>query len=609
MAVAGSEFVWARLDFAGSPLLTATSGAEALSTFSQAWTYLYGAGGDDDLSGTFRAALAGGPGADRLQSGGLMAGGDGDDVLIATFFGSYALDGGPGDDLAELRFSSVSRQTSGVVFVGTPNGATSYGSATESSFSPPLPNLVSVTWSGIERFRIDATGLNDLLTGGAGDDQLNGLGGDDVLDGGPGADVLDGLFGADTLTGGDGDDVLQGGGQSDVMNGGGGDDIVIVDPLSGADVADGGPGEDMLIISPQVNQQAFTFTFTPNGTLGGAQWRNFEIVTIIGSTLNDVITAGPGNDLLGGSLGSDDLRGGSGDDILDGGPGRDRLFGEQGDDVLTIDFGFGDDELDGGDGIDRLGINIAPHRQDVVFDMAPSGLQAIVGSPGQLVPPADYTVVKWSGMERATFISGGGADRLTGAGDADYFNGGAGADRLIGAGGDDVLFGGVGIDLLDGGPGDDVLSGSDVRPIDLLAASNAAEALADLTAFLAADLPTFGWSSEPNTLVGGPGDDIPITSGAAQDRLDGGDGVDLLVLTLAAFGSPEGVTLTNPGAATLGNVSWAGVERFHITASQTDDRLASGASEQSANRHRRQQRFERSQRGRQRGCDRPIHRS
>jgi Ca2+-binding RTX toxin-like protein len=78
---------------------------------------------------------------------------------------------------------------------------------------------------------------------------------------------------------------------------------------------------------------------------------------IVGSSLNDTINAGGGDDLVCG-LGGDDgqINGGLGEDKLDGGAGNDRLRGDvsfpPGSGLAAV--GGDDDVLYGGSGDDRL---------------------------------------------------------------------------------------------------------------------------------------------------------------------------------------------------------------------------------------------------------------
>jgi Ca2+-binding RTX toxin-like protein len=95
---------------------------------------------------------------------------------------------------------------------------------------------------------------NDLLNGGAGDDDLSGGNGDDILtagagndtlSGGNGNDILNGDAGNDSLSGGNGDDVMDGGAGNDDLSGGNGDDILIGG--TGHDVMTGGNGSDLFV--------------------------------------------------------------------------------------------------------------------------------------------------------------------------------------------------------------------------------------------------------------------------------------------------------------------------------------------------------------------------
>jgi serralysin len=136
-----------------------------------------------------------------------------------------------------------------------------------------------------------------------------------------------------------------------------------------------------------------------------------------GTTGNDVIDGGNGNDAILGLTGDDTLNGGNGNDVFDGGGGNDSLTGGNGNDLLygsvgtdTLVGGNGRDSLDGGAGDDALD-------------------------------------------------GGNGDDSLAGGAGDDELNGGNGGDSLAGGAGDDALDGGNGRDTVNGGTGDDVLTG------------------------------------------------------------------------------------------------------------------------------------------------------
>ncbi len=155
---------------------------------------------------------------------------------------------------------------------------------------------------------INGTSGNDSLLGTNAADNLSGLAGNDSLQGGGGYDEL---------TGGDGDDLLAdslGGGQ---LQGGAGNDTLTL-ALSGAGTnfpyAYGGDGNDSIIATGRHNNG---YSLQAFGEAGND--------TLSGSTDNDYLDGGSGNDSVLDDIGNDNLRGGGGTDVLDGGAGNDTL--------------------------------------------------------------------------------------------------------------------------------------------------------------------------------------------------------------------------------------------------------------------------------------------
>ncbi|MEQ1493511.1 MAG: hypothetical protein ABL932_23495, partial [Terricaulis sp.] len=106
-------------------------------------------------------------------------------------------------------------------------------------------NVDDMIYTGSGNFTGRGNGLNNVITGGNGADNLDGVGGNDMLIGGNGID---------TLTGGAGDDLLIGGAGNDSMNGGNGNDRFIFTGAFGADTINGfdaNPtgGQDLLDVS------------------------------------------------------------------------------------------------------------------------------------------------------------------------------------------------------------------------------------------------------------------------------------------------------------------------------------------------------------------------
>lgn len=103
----------------------------------------------------------------------------------------------------------------------------------------------------------------------------------------------------------------------------------------GPDLLTGGPGSDVIV------------GLDGDDVIDGGGGRDF----ICGGNGDDIVGGGPGRDRIKGMGGDDELSGGPGKDRLIGGKGRDDLAGEGGKDTLT--GGPGPDTTDGGSGVDR----------------------------------------------------------------------------------------------------------------------------------------------------------------------------------------------------------------------------------------------------------------
>ncbi|WP_433649819.1 M91 family zinc metallopeptidase [Micromonospora zamorensis] len=138
------------------------------------------------------------------------------------------------------------------------------------------------------------------------------------------------------------------------------------------------------------------------------------------------IRGGAGDDhvMVGGDVGAVTVLGSSGDDRIHTGAGDDVVFG--GDGADTIESGAGDDHVSGSHGQDYLATS--------------AGQDRVIGGLGQ-----------------DTLYAGSGDDRLSGGDHHDYLDGGRGADSLDGGRGADVLSGGRGDDTIAGGAGDDTI--------------------------------------------------------------------------------------------------------------------------------------------------------
>ena len=223
------------------------------------------------------------------------------------------------------------------------------------------------------------------------------------------------------------------------------DDPIIATGTSGDDELLGGSGDD--ILSGGRGNDTLQ-GFAGNDSLSGG--RGADLLS--GGAGDDTLRGGRDNDVLDGGEGNDSLRGGRGDDALDGGAGDDTLHGGRGEDVLSggdgddkLHGGRGEDVLSGGDGDDELH---GGRGEDVINGGA--GNDAIHEGRGDDV------------------LGGGdGDDLIFGARGTDVISGGAGNDSLRGGRGKDTLDGGEGDDELRGGRGDDTFvfegaSGNDI---------------------------------------------------------------------------------------------------------------------------------------------------
>jgi Ca2+-binding RTX toxin-like protein len=368
---------------------------------------------------------------------------------------------------------------------------------------------------------IDGFSGNDRLDGGLGNDTIRGAGGHDVLKGDAGDDELVGGFDRDVIRAGAGDDLIryaQGTelAAGELVDGGAGFDTVLmlggvydftdadlmnVEALRFASSAtakltrpmlldieritlDGAPGDtptlaldgtgnwvlDAFDLVAATGTQLKVQLLTPGARLFGREsgsGRPEDFVT--GSSGQDTVILGggddtalgeAGNDILDGGEGDDSLRGGAGNDIIDGGDGADALVGDAGNDMLrgkagndsmlggegadTLDGGSDGDEMRGGTGDDVYLVD-STSGDEALEDDSPSGGYDTV------VTTVDYQI--GAGIEALT----GNAVNISLHGNAagNLVTGGAGSQTLNGHGGNDTLVGGLGTDHLTGGAGAD----------------------------------------------------------------------------------------------------------------------------------------------------------
>ncbi|MFG6429183.1 VCBS domain-containing protein [Roseateles sp. LYH14W] len=361
--------------------------------------------------------------------------------------------------------------------------------------------------TALASYTLAANVENLRLTGGSASGTGNTL--DNVITGGTGNDSLYGLAGTDTLSGGDGSDLLDGGTGNDALSGGAGDDLYNVDAVGDSVTEAAGEGTDEVrttLTSYTLGAHVENLSYS-NAAFNGVGTGAF---TGTGNALDNTITGGSGNDTLTGGGGNDTLIGNAGADQLDGGTGADAMTGGLGDDTYTVD--------DAADTVTELG-----------------------GGGTDTVRTALTVYALGANVENLVFT--GSAD-ATGTGN-DEFNaltGGSGNDSLSGGLGNDTLAGGAGNDLLDGGTATDTADYSaETNAVSASLASGTATdgsggsdtfvSIENLTGGAGGD--TLVGDSGANRLDGGLGNDS-ITGGAGNDTLIGGGGIDTAIYSASS---------------------------------------------------------------------------
>jgi Ca2+-binding RTX toxin-like protein len=228
---------------------------------------------------------------------------DGNDTLEGND-GDDTLDGGNGIDVA--------------AFTGDVAASVNLGLITGQNTGFGVDKLVN-----IENV-MSGTG-DDFLIGNRFDNWLRSSAGHDTLDGGGGNDRLESGAGNDQLSGGTGDDQIYGGFGDDGLTGG-----------SGNDVLDGIDGIDRVYF-------AGTADVTVNLAVTTAQETGHGHDSILNV---ENVSSGSGNDRLIGSAVNNSMSAGVGDDTLSGGLGVDTLFGGDGDDVFVFSTILGVSDID-----------------------------------------------------------------------------------------------------------------------------------------------------------------------------------------------------------------------------------------------------------------------
>ena len=582
--------------YGGNDILMGGTGNDTLNGGAGNDSYIFGLADGNDIINEPASGNAAAGGTDRIAIGaGTLAGlnayeitsGGGNDNLVIGFNGQQITVTDHFDNASEA-----------VEFINL-DGAVYEGYAFDGDYA------ISADDSGD---RQAANGINTLLAGTTGGDDIIGGDGDDLLFGHDGSDDLEGGAGDDLLVGGGGNDAMVGGLGADTMVGGSGDDVYSVEDADDmvVEAATGGIDTvqttlDAYTLGANVENLAYTgaATFTGTGnelanrieggggvdTLSGLGGNDIYVVTagdiileaaaggtdtvqssatytlganleILTLTGNGAIN-GTGNDVantITGNNAGNQLFGAGGDDILNGNGGNDLLDGGTGND--TLNGGTGDNILIGGAGSDTVNLQAGNGNDDVIRYTA-SGFGDDVINGFDANPTLGQDRIDLSGLgitslnfnSRVSFTESFG-DTLVTVLNADGST--AGTIRI-----DNVLFGNGATQI---SVSDFILATPPGSTIDGTPGNNALNGgnNSDAINGLAGN----------DTLNGNGGNDV-LTGGTGSDIVNGGDGDDTIIWNANTSGATDGRDVVDGGAeGTAGDTfvlnGNAGAETYRI---------------------------------------------
>ena len=489
------------------------AGNDTLSAFE--WV-ITGAGSDCLIGDGFANFLSSGRGNDTILAGA------GDDTIIAGL-GADRVDGGAGNDL--LDYADVLTSAQGITIDLVNGGIISADGA------GAVTGIENIT-AGAGNDCLIGDGFGNMILAGAGENTISADGGNDTIvtgfaadsiDGGSGVDLLNyaaltaathavtinllaqsaaGASGNDTIIGienlitGAGSDSIIGNGLANIISSGAGSDTILAG--AGDDSVDGGSGTDWLSYTDFLNaSQSMTVDLGTRRATGASGEDSF-------AGIENVVTGGGQDCLIGDSL-ANTLAAGGGDDSILGDGGNDSLMG-----------GLGNDSIHGGAGLDLLSYaDMTATTQAITIDMVSMRVTGAAGSDS------------FMGIENV--LAGAGHDSLLG----DSL-----ANSLSAGGGNDTISGGAGADSIDGGTGTDLVSyahllGTSLAvTVDLLArrasGADGSDSLLGIENVVSgAGNDCLVGDALANILSGGAGNDS-LFGDIGADTLIGGDGADVL---------------------------------------------------------------------------------
>jgi Ca2+-binding RTX toxin-like protein len=510
--------------------------------------------------------------------------------------GTDSLVGGLGNDQYRVSNNDVVKELVGEG-IDTFVGAKTDISVTTNLYSTTIENLF---YTGSAASAIKGNALDNLLSGGTGNDTVTG---------GDGNDSLVGSTGGDSLSGGNGEDRLYGGGLVGFEEAGG----YVADAVR--DTLAGGAGNDDYVIDSELDVISEA---TNGGTLDVvfssidnslARYANVEALVLSQGSAAWFGQGGAGNDIIVGNGGSNYLDGGSGNDTLSGNGastgfgGSDVIEGGAGNDVLVdFDFnsfisGFEETSLFGGAGNDLyiLGDSLGSYGgldtggTDTALLLATGSIEGLEGVENVILfgtgAPEDaraetaidqiYRAVfntDYTSSILVTSFNQGATGNLL----ANRITGNAQNNALLGLEGNDTLLGGEGNDTLDGGTGNDSLVGGVGNDLyDVIRGDIVVEAVGGgFDIVRSATLTSYAEFANVEGLSYAGTNNVSLDNGSgntSNDYFEGGSGND----TLQGFGGND--TLDG---GTLGNDSiLGGAGNDSLVGDQGNDTIDGGTGD------------------------------
>lgn len=379
--------------------------------------------------------ITGSSGADIVNAG------SGDDRIIG-FVGADRINGSNGRDTLELVETSADLNRAANEQLVSVEVVTA-----ENASSGVAISLANQT----EGFTITGSAFADIITGGQGNDVFT-----DFTEG----DVLDGFGGTDTLR------LI---GSIAALNAASDDQVVNIEAVTFSGLTEG--------VALDLSRQSDGFAITATGLAD----------LIVGSSGDDVISAGAGDDRIIGFVGIDVINGGSGRDTLELVTTSADLNSAANDQLVSVEVVTAENA--------SSGVTISLANQSEGFTIAGSALSDNIRG----------------GAGRDTISAGDGDDVIVGFTSGDVVNGGAGRDTLV---------------VLETSTGLNGASNTQLVNVEVVSAANAAAGVTiDLSRQSEGfDVEGSGWS---DVLIGSSGNDR-ISGGGGNDTIRGGAGADVL---------------------------------------------------------------------------------